>query len=606
VYPIVVTDFNGDGIPDLAAAGGYYLIVLLGNGDGTFTEVPISSSTIYEAIFSSMVVGDFNGDGISDLAALDLSGEFISIFLGNGDGTFTRGSSITISTISAGSPTSLAIGDFNGDGKLDLAVPIYGSGGSAAILLGKGDGTFQSAPGSPVPVESWPNRVAVGDFNGDGIADVLVAAQTNGQTMNILLGNGDGTFTQMATGSAQLPCCSNTVVGDFNGDGVTDILSSSFYDSTVQVLFGELIQSAATVTGVAPTGPGTHLVVASYQGDTNFGSSASGTTSLQAQAAAPAFKPVAGTYPSGQKISISDSSTNVTIYYTTDGSTPTMSSAVYSSPITALTSETINAIALGTGYVASPVATAVYVIVPPPQLTSLSPLFTSAGGAPFSLTLNGSGFVSSSTIIWGSTAVATQYVSATKLTAQIAASAISTAGITAVTVQNPVSVGGTSNALQFEVDSANSGTPPSFTSVTATVTAGASATYGVTLPSSGTAVAATCLNLPMGAACSYSATTGTLSITTSSTTPKGTYQITVVFSETLPGAASALAALPILLLPLIAARRKRTKIHLVWMVCLGMVLTIGSAVSCGGGSSSASISPTHQVTSSSSVTLIIN
>ena len=163
--------------------------------------------------------------------------------------------------------------------------------GSAAILLGNGDGTFQPAPGSPVAVEAWPNRVAVGDFNGDGIADVLVAAQTNGQTMNILLGKGDGTFVQMATGSAQLPCCSSTVLGDFNGDGVTDILSSSFYDNTVQVLFGQLIQSSATVTGVAPTGPGTHLVVASYPGDTNFGSSESGTTPLQAQAAAPVFNP---------------------------------------------------------------------------------------------------------------------------------------------------------------------------------------------------------------------------------------------------------------------------------------------------------------------------
>ena len=205
VYPIVAADFNGDGIPDLAIAGGYYLTIWLGNGDGSFTEVPITSSSLYDAEdWDSMVTGDFNGDGIPDLAVHDLTiNQSVTILLGNGDGTFSQKSSYTLSTVSAGSATSLTIGDFNGDGKLDLAVPVYGSSGSLAILLGNGDGTFYSASGSPVAVEDWPNRVAVGDFNGDGIPDIFVAAQTSGQTLNILLGNGDGTFTQMPTGTAR-------------------------------------------------------------------------------------------------------------------------------------------------------------------------------------------------------------------------------------------------------------------------------------------------------------------------------------------------------------------------------------------------------------------
>jgi hypothetical protein len=97
VYPVVAADFNRVGIPDLALAGGYYLIILLGNGDGTFTKVPITASTIAGAdSFSSMVVEDFNVDGIPDLAAVGVF-ESVSILLGNGDGTFKAGTSVTVS-----------------------------------------------------------------------------------------------------------------------------------------------------------------------------------------------------------------------------------------------------------------------------------------------------------------------------------------------------------------------------------------------------------------------------------------------------------------------------------------------------------------------------
>ena len=288
VYPIVVADFNGDGIPDIAAAGGYYLVIMSGNGDGSFKQMRISysaSSSFFEAaLWDSMVTGDFNGDGIADFAVLETtSSQSVAIFLGNGEGTFSQVSSNTVSSEGAGSPTSLAMGDFNGDGKLDLAVPVYGSSGSLAILLGNGDGTFYQASGNPVAVEDWPNRVKVGDFNGDGIPDVFVAAQTNGQTLNILLGNGDGTFSQMPTGSAQLPCGSSTVLGDFNGDGVTDIVSSSFYDSTAELLLTQLTQTTtATATGIAPVGTGIHLVDASYAENSTYSSSISATTGLTA------------------------------------------------------------------------------------------------------------------------------------------------------------------------------------------------------------------------------------------------------------------------------------------------------------------------------------
>jgi hypothetical protein len=227
----------------------------------------------------------------------------------------------------------------------------------------------------------------------------------------------------------------------------------------------------------------------------------------------------------------------------------------------------------------------------------------------FTLTVNGSGFITGSTVYWGTSALTTTYVSATQLTAQVPAADIAAVGTIAITVQTPTPGGGTSNAWQFEVDSVSSGsTAPTITSTTETVAAGSTASYPVTMPSSVTSVSISCLNLPTGASCSYSSTTNTVTITTSSTTPKGTYQITVVFTETVTGAAF---LLPILLLPL-GFMRKKLAARGIWLTaCLGLVLMATAALSigCGGGSSggSGSTTPpaTHQVTSSGAVSLTI-
>ncbi len=248
---------------------------------------------------------------------------------------------------------------------------------------------------------------------------------------------------------------------------------------------------------------------------------------------------------------------------------------------------------------------------PVPIITSMTPALASMGGAAFTLTLNGQGFTANSTVDWANTALATQYVSAAQLTAQVPASAIAAPGIYAVTVKTAAPGGGTSNAIQFEVDSAASGTvtPPTFTTLTATVTAGSSATYAVTPPSAATDASVTCLNLPSGATCSYSAASGAVTITTSTTTPAGTYQITVVFTETLSGAAGAFVLLPFLLLPLVVAKRKLAA-QRIWVISsLGFVLMIVAATSVGcggGGSGSKPSSGTHQVTSSGVVTLTIH
>jgi hypothetical protein len=595
VFPVMAADFNGDGIPDLAAAGGYYLVTWLGNGDGSFTEVPIVNSYSPADSFGSMVVGDYNGDGKADIATPSV------VLLGNGDGTFTKGSQ-TFTNIG-----NLALGDFNGDGKLDLSAT--SSGNAIAVFLGKGDGTFQAANGSPISGLNAAQSVAVGDFNGDGIADLIVDAATNMTDVYVLLGHGDGTFTLAPTGSLSLPCCFFTVVGDFNGDGLSDFASSDFYNSTADVFLTAAKQSSAAITGVSVTGPTPQNVIANYSGDTNYSSSQSAATGLLVQAATPAFTPASGgVIAVGQAITLTSSTSGVGIYYQASGALSTNGSYVqYTTPIPIyLTgSVTIQAYASSVTYGQSATSTATYTVIasgPIPTLSSLTPPFATAGGnQSFSIILNGSGFTSMSAAYWAGTAVSTQFVSTSQLAAQVTSTQVATAGVKQISVQTPAPGGGTSNVLQFEVDTGG-GTPPSFTTASASVSAGSTATYPVTIASSATNVSVSCLNLPTGASCAYSASSGALTIATASSTPPGTYQITAVFTETLPGAS--VFALAAFLLPFAFTttplRQRRVRISLL-ILFLFMLL----ATSCGGGGSNGNQSQTHQISTSGVVQLTV-
>jgi hypothetical protein len=229
---LVTADFNGDGIADIAVANNVSgdISILLGNGDGTFT---VRSTPSAGNGANWLAVGDFNEDGKLDLAVVNCgcSGPGgIVILLGNGDGTFTLNSFAS----TGGGPFTVITGDFNGDGHLDLAVTNH-IDGTVTILLGQGDGTFIS--GATLMVGNNPQVIVAGDFNEDGIIDLAVSNQAS-NTVSVLLGIGDGSFQSQATfptGGSGSPI--GLIAADFNGDGHLDLAAVNMSD--VGILLGD-------------------------------------------------------------------------------------------------------------------------------------------------------------------------------------------------------------------------------------------------------------------------------------------------------------------------------------------------------------------------------
>ncbi|MFZ0278391.1 MAG: FG-GAP-like repeat-containing protein [Candidatus Sulfotelmatobacter sp.] len=221
----IVADFNDDGKPDLLVAEVGFpngqISVQLGNGDGTFQQ-PIVSPLTIEAINNNdlMIAGDFNGDGKPDVVIMDDYAAGFEVLLGNGDGTFQT----AVNTPVSYTALSLAVGDFNLDGKADVITTTNTSGatGSMNVYLSNGDGTFHAGPQYAVPLYSG---VVVRDVNKDGKPDLIVASF--GGPLEVFLGNGDGTFKSPISGPSA-DFSGVMVVKDFNGDGNPDIAVGTY------------------------------------------------------------------------------------------------------------------------------------------------------------------------------------------------------------------------------------------------------------------------------------------------------------------------------------------------------------------------------------------
>jgi hypothetical protein len=239
-YSLAVGDFNSDGINDLAAANfdtAQVTVLLSDNETDTYNKtviVPAGGKP------TSLVPGDFNKDGIMDLAVAcqtdfnttdRKSGAYV--LLGNGSGNFP-----TVKNVDARTGTcAVETGDFNRDGKADL---VYSSNVSNAAyyLPGKGDGTFDYTGIKELPAGSNPCSIAVGDVNGDGNLDMAVA-NYNDDTVSVYISNGNGTFNApltSSTGAGTKPASID--MGDLNDDGKTDIAVACYGTNQMMVLTG--------------------------------------------------------------------------------------------------------------------------------------------------------------------------------------------------------------------------------------------------------------------------------------------------------------------------------------------------------------------------------
>jgi uncharacterized protein (TIGR03437 family) len=258
--PILAADFNRDGVLDLAGIGMSAgsrrpaARIFLGRGDGSF----LAAREVGEAGF--VATGDFNGDGIPDLVLMKPEIFSVTVLLGNGDGTFHMTAELAVSGVQP------VVADFNRDGNADIAFADYD--GVVSVALGKGDGTFRDRVMSSVDPDivrsDFANSLVALDFNGDGLLDLAT-------TSGILLGRGDGTFQTpigyAAADADHVPCAT----ADFNGDHKSDLVLCAFHanpgGNDVRILLGTssitLQPAQREIVGWQPFGG----VAADFDGD---------------------------------------------------------------------------------------------------------------------------------------------------------------------------------------------------------------------------------------------------------------------------------------------------------------------------------------------------
>ena len=290
-----LVDVNGDNLPDFLDVEAGFVSVYLNNGDGTFGGpsgiAAENYSVVFEYLYPNLAVSDFNGDGKADFAFTDFFYDRASIYFGNGDGSFQGAPQIAESSPTPAIPAELQVTtalDVNGDGKQDILVADEGNNSTTGVLQiqsgigdGKGNFTYKTALSGSSIYNLEDILTQTGDFNGDGLQDILLYSTTSSgaPVISVSLSNGDGTFQhpvaiRLPNAPLQLPA--NVAVGDVNGDGKQDLVIAYEGDGPSGVASGYYValgNGDGTFQQVAFTAYGSELylpLLADVNGDGNL------------------------------------------------------------------------------------------------------------------------------------------------------------------------------------------------------------------------------------------------------------------------------------------------------------------------------------------------